>query len=262
MKLRHPGLIGLLAFLLSWLIRFWTRTLHFRMVFLDGKKHPTDARRDRHIYAFWHEALLFPTAFETRVNILISQHADGELIARLCRHLGAGVVRGSTTRGGIAGLMGMVHKSGAAHLAITPDGPRGPRRRLQMGVVLLASLTGLPVVPLGLTFTPAWRACSWDRMLLPKPWGAAYGVVGIPIFVGADLNRQELERFRLRVEEEMARLTEAAERWAREGIPPRPVKLERLRVRMPEEMEIRKERGARSEEIGEGHLCSPLSPHL
>ena len=55
----------------------------------------------KYIYAFWHEALLFPTVFRGRANILISQHADGELIARVCQHLGAGVVRGSTTRGGL-----------------------------------------------------------------------------------------------------------------------------------------------------------------
>src|SRR5205807_125625 len=142
-------------------------TVRFRMKFQDGKKHPTDARVERYIYSFWHEALLFPTAFDGRANILISLHADGELIARVCRHLGAGVVRGSTTRGGMAGLMGMILKSRSSHLLITPDGPRGPRRRLQMGVVLLASLTGLPVVPLGLTFAPAWRVSSWDQMLLP-----------------------------------------------------------------------------------------------
>ncbi len=217
MKLRHPGLIGLVALLASWLIRCWLGTLRFRMMFLDGKKHPTDALVDPHIYAIWHEGLLFPTVFKGRANILISQHADGELIARVCKHLGAGVVRGSTTRGGLAGLMGMVHKSKTSHLLITPDGPRGPRRRLQIGAVLLASLSGLPVVPVGVTFTPAWRVPSWDRMLLPKPWGAAYGVIGVPVHVPPDIGRQDLERFRMRIEEELTRLTEAAERWAAGG---------------------------------------------
>jgi hypothetical protein len=221
MKLRHPGLIGLVALLASWLIRVWMGSLRFRMAYLDGKIHPTDARIDPHIYAFWHEGLLFPTVFKGRANILISQHADGELIARVCKHLGAGAVRGSTTRGGLAGLMGMVHKSKTSHLLITPDGPRGPRRRLQIGAVLLASLTGVPLVPVGLTFAPAWRVRSWDRMLLPRPWGAAYGVIGVPIYVPGDVGRQELEFYRARVEEEMARLTVAAEGWAGHGMRPR-----------------------------------------
>jgi lysophospholipid acyltransferase (LPLAT)-like uncharacterized protein len=220
MKLRHPGLFGLVALLASWLIRAWMGTLRFRMAYLDGKRHPTDARIQPYVYAFWHEGLLFPTVFRERANILISQHADGELIARVCKHLGAGVVRGSTTRGGLAALMTMVHKGKSSHLLITPDGPRGPRRTFQIGAILLASLSGLRLVPVGLTFAPAWRAGSWDRMLLPRPWGAAYGVVGVPVAVPGDLDRQALERVRLLVEEEMASLTDAAERWAREGVKP------------------------------------------
>src|SRR5437660_5799637 len=120
MKLRHPGLIGLVGLLASWLIRIWMGTLRLRLVYLDGVKHPTDARVLPHIYAFWHEALLFPTVFKGRANILVSQHADGELIARVCKHLGGDVVRGSTSRGALAGLMGMVQKSKSSHLLITP----------------------------------------------------------------------------------------------------------------------------------------------
>ena len=127
MKLRHPGLIGLIALLATWLVRCWIATLRFRLVFLDGKRHPADARHDRYVYAFWHETMVFPLAFKGRGHVLISQHADGELIARVCRHLGVGVVRGSTRRGGLGGLMGMVQKSDVSHLLITPDGPRGPR---------------------------------------------------------------------------------------------------------------------------------------
>ncbi len=222
MRLRHPGLIGLLALVASWIVRVWMGTLRCRMAYLDGKKHPTDARVNPHIYALWHEAMLFPCLFKARANILISQHADGELIARVCKHLGGGVVRGSTTRGGVAGLMGMANRCQTSHLLITPDGPRGPRRRCQFGAVLLASLTGLPLVPVGLTFAPTWRASSWDRMLLPKPWSTAYGVIGVPLYVPANLPRQELERIRQDVEMEMVRLTLAAERWARERIRPGP----------------------------------------
>src|SRR5207247_2818181 len=92
-----------------------------------------DARVQPYVYAVWHEALLFPTDFKGRANILISQHADGELIARICKHLGGGVVRGSTTRGGLAGLMSMIHKGQSSQLLITPDGPDGQGRRFQLG---------------------------------------------------------------------------------------------------------------------------------
>jgi lysophospholipid acyltransferase (LPLAT)-like uncharacterized protein len=210
-------------------------TLRCRMVYLDGKKHPTDARVNPHIYAFWHEAMLFPSLFKGRANILISQHADGELIARVCKHLGGGVVRGSTTRGGVAGLMGMANSCRTSHLLITPDGPRGPRRRCQFGAVLLASLTGLPLVPVGLTFAPTWRASSWDRMLLPKPWSTAYGVIGVPVHVAPNLSRQELERVRQEVELKMIRLSLAAERWACEGIRPGPPSLVAINTKVSTE---------------------------
>jgi lysophospholipid acyltransferase (LPLAT)-like uncharacterized protein len=222
MKLRHPALIGFLAFIGFWIVRFWMGTIRCRLVCLDGKKHPTDARLEPHIYAFWHEAVLFPTLFKGKASFLISQHTDGELIARVCKHLGGGVVRGSTTRGGMAGLMAMANRCQTSHLLITPDGPRGPRRQCQYGAVLLASLTGVPLVPVGLTFGPTWRASSWDKMLLPKPWGTAYGVIGVPVYVPPSLGRPELEQVRRQVENEMIRLTIAAERWARERVRPTP----------------------------------------
>ncbi len=225
MKLRHPGLIGLVALLAAWLVRVWLGTVRYRVVFLGGGQHPTNPRNEPFIYAFWHEALLFPTEFRTRIHILISQHADGELIARVCRHLGFKVVRGSTTRGGGAALLEMAALKGT-HLAITPDGPRGPRRRLQVGAIILASFTGLPVVPIGVACTQAWRAPSWDRMLLPWPWATVIGITGRPIPVPAGLGRDRLEEYRLLVEAEMARLTLAAERWALEGVKPTAASLE------------------------------------
>jgi lysophospholipid acyltransferase (LPLAT)-like uncharacterized protein len=223
MKLRHPGLIAIFALLASWLIRIWVGTLRFRVACLDGTKLPEEARA-RYVFPFWHEAMLLATFFRTRVTILISQHADGEFIARVCKHLGYEVVRGSTTRGTIPALNAMIQKASGSHLVITPDGPRGPRRKLQLGTVLLASWTGLSVVPVAFAASAGWRAPSWDRMLLPRPWGTAYVIFGVPLHVPDTLHRPELERFRVLVEHEMTRLTAAAERWARDGIRPMPAK--------------------------------------
>jgi lysophospholipid acyltransferase (LPLAT)-like uncharacterized protein len=220
MKLRHPGLIKLVAFLAAWVVRVWMSSVRFRLYFQGGGRHPADSRKQAYIYAFWHEALLFPTAFKARIHVLVSQHADGELIARTMKHLGYGVVRGSTTRGGTAALLELAQLPRNAHLGITPDGPRGPRRKLQMGVIYLAALTGLPVIPIGATADRAWRAKSWDRMVIPKPWSTAYAVTAAPIRVPKSLDRQQLEPYRLQLEEAMLRATLAAERWAHEGIHP------------------------------------------
>ncbi|MBI3597196.1 MAG: lysophospholipid acyltransferase family protein [Nitrospirae bacterium] len=102
------------------------------------------------IVAFWHgRQLMMPFANKgKKVSILISQHRDGELIARTVARFGFHAVRGSTTRGGAAALRRLVQRARAGDLLVmTPDGPRGPRHVVQPGVVELAKLTGLPIFP-------------------------------------------------------------------------------------------------------------------
>jgi lysophospholipid acyltransferase (LPLAT)-like uncharacterized protein len=214
MKLRHPGLIRGLALLGSWLIRGWMRTLRFRIDDRASGRHPTDPTIQPCIYAFWHESLLFPTLFPTPVHVLISQHADGEFIAQACHHLGIGTVRGSSRRGGSQALLEMLRLCKGKHLAITPDGPRGPRRRVQPGVIFLASRSGLPIVPFGVGYTHAWRAGSWDRFAVPWPFSSIRCVVAPPVTVPGDLDLAGLEHYRRHVEALLLYATEEAERWA------------------------------------------------
>ena len=217
MKLRHPTLIRLFAFLASWVIRLWMGTLRNRFASTDGLFHPPDPDLKRFIYAFWHESLLFPVIMKTRACVLISQSKDGELIARTCRHLGIETARGSETEGGAEGLMELLRHSRRCHLAITPDGPRGPRRRVKAGVIRLASCTGLPILPSGIAYSRAWRMGSWDRFALPKPWSTGYCVVMPAVRVPRRLDRAALEHYRKLVEEQLLWATEAAERWAAAG---------------------------------------------
>jgi lysophospholipid acyltransferase (LPLAT)-like uncharacterized protein len=99
-------------------------------------------------------------------------------------------------------------------LGITPDGPRGPRRELKPGAVMIASQTGLAIVPVGIGFVRAWRFGSWDRFALPVPFSVLVGVVGEPIFVPGDLDRNGLEQWVKVVEGELLRMTALAEDWA------------------------------------------------
>jgi lysophospholipid acyltransferase (LPLAT)-like uncharacterized protein len=217
MKLRSPWILRPLGLAGALLIRAWMGTLRCRIYFTDGVRQPVDHRKQRVIYAFWHEAMLLPAVFPAAVHVLISRHADGELIAQVCRFLGLRVARGSTTRGGTAALLDLYRCSKRTHLAVTPDGPRGPRRRVQVGLIYLASLTGLPIVPFGIGYSRAWRARSWDRFLIPKPWCKAFAVVMPALHVPARLDRDGLERYRLLVEEQMNKATAAAERRAQGG---------------------------------------------
>jgi lysophospholipid acyltransferase (LPLAT)-like uncharacterized protein len=230
MTFRSRWLVEYLAAALALAIRWWVRTLRVRMVTADGRKHPADPRRGRFIYTFWHEGLLAPLAAPAAVRVLISQHTDGELIAQICQRLGIGVIRGSTARGGSQALLEMIRSGGDSHLAITPDGPRGPRRQLKPGAVMVASLSGLAIVPIGIGFVRAWRAGSWDRFAIPCPFSTLVGVIGEPIHVPRDLDRGGMKQWTQHVEQQMLELTERAEDWAlrvrrtgrRAAIPPVP----------------------------------------
>jgi lysophospholipid acyltransferase (LPLAT)-like uncharacterized protein len=221
MKIRHRGLIRVLGYVVAWLVRLWVGTVRYRYHAIGPSVEPHEQRSgERYIYAFWHENLLLPACHYGRPDIwvLVSQHADGELIAEACRHLGFGLVRGSTARrGGVEAVRQMLRLGGAGHFAITPDGPRGPRRHVQPGLIWLAARTGLPIVPIGIAFRRPWRLRSWDRFALPKPWSRATCVTFPPVRVPADLGKDGLEAQRRRVEEALLRATAEAEHWAETG---------------------------------------------
>ncbi len=152
---------------------------------------PFHARRqggsERYIVTLWHNTL-FPLAYVHRnegATVLVSRHGDGELIVRALNGLGFSVARGSTTRGGAAGLRELVRvaRRGAGDLAVTPDGPKGPARRAQPGIAYLSALTGFPILPLALVSDRAWRFRSWDRFQVPKPFARVVVVAGEPIRV-------------------------------------------------------------------------------
>jgi lysophospholipid acyltransferase (LPLAT)-like uncharacterized protein len=207
------------------LIVAWRNTLDLRVSCPEPRINPYDPGYDgEYLYTAWHESILAFVFFGLpalhKAQVLISRHQDGEYITQIIERLRARVVRGSTTRGGIAGLMEMASVDKQTHLAITPDGPRGPRRRLQPGTVFLASRTGLPVVPLGFGFDNAWRARSWDRFAVPMPFSRLTCVAGWPIHVPTHLGQSGLEHWRGRVEASMLECTAAAEQWAAgQGVP-------------------------------------------
>lgn len=223
MKLRQPGFLKAMGFGMALAIRGWMSTLKIREYNVGPPVSPNQCKRgERCIFTFWHENLLLPAYLYGRPNIhvLISQHADGEMIAEACRHLRMKSVRGSTTRGGTEAVRQLLRVSRSGHLAVTPDGPRGPRRELQPGLVFLASRTGLPIVPLGVGYDRPWRARSWDRFAIPRPGSRAVCLIGEPIPIPARVKGVELEHYNTLVADVMRQVTEEAERRA-EGLCPR-----------------------------------------
>jgi len=163
----------------------------------------------------WHGHLLV-FAFRQRgagLATLISQSKDGEYIARVVQRWGFTVLRGSSSRGGSGALRSMVRvlRDGQS-LAVTPDGPRGPRRRLKPGALLAARMSGVPILPTAAAATRAWWLGGWDRFLVPKPLARVRLVYGQPRTIPRDADDADLARIGDEIETEMNALTERAER--------------------------------------------------
>ena len=166
------------------------------------------------IYCLWHETMLLPAHLFAHlgIHVLISQSRDGEYITRVVEGLGFRAVRGSSTRGAVKAVRELARASTQNHLAITPDGPRGPRHAFQPGAVFLASRTGLPLVPIGCAFGSAWRASSWDRFVIPKPFSRAACHFGPPLHVPMDCDAPGLAHFQDLALRAMENATAQAER--------------------------------------------------
>ncbi len=200
-------------------IRAWMRTLDYRAVFYDRTVDPILGIGGQRIYIFWHENILMPLYLRGHCNLamLLSQHPDAEILARVAYHMGFDCVRGSTNRGGAQAIWELLNRSRSQHLTITPDGPRGPRRQLAQGPVYLASRLQLPLVVMGFGYDRPWRANSWDRFAMPRPFSRGRAVISPPLVIPRDLDRDGLENSRKRVERLLNDLTSEAEAWAEAG---------------------------------------------
>jgi lysophospholipid acyltransferase (LPLAT)-like uncharacterized protein len=208
---------GLLA---SAAVRTWMSTLDYKVSFYDPTVDPIDERcRGQKIYIFWHEYILFPLHMRGNSNLamLLSRHRDADILLEVARHMGFDCVRGSTFAGGAAALRELERKGQSMNLAITPDGPRGPRRVLAQGPIYLSSKLGMPIVAMGFGYDNPWRLGSWDRFAIPKPYARARAVVSPELHIPPDLDREGVEHYRLKVETMLNRLTCEAEAWAEAG---------------------------------------------
>jgi lysophospholipid acyltransferase (LPLAT)-like uncharacterized protein len=220
MRIHSTSGVSLAAFGLSRFIKTWLQTLDVRVSFYDRAVDPAESGEPRRIYLFWHEHILLPIFLRGHCDIvtLMSQHRDADVLAKLAKLLGFGCVRGSTYRGGSQALKQLVDIASRAHIGMTPDGPRGPRRKMASGAIFLASKLGMPIVPMGFGFDRPWRLASWDRFAVPRPLTRARAVVGPAIDIPPRLQRKQIEEYRLAVEQVLNHVTEQAEAWAAAGV--------------------------------------------
>ncbi|HEY4444696.1 MAG TPA: lysophospholipid acyltransferase family protein [Steroidobacteraceae bacterium] len=172
------------------------------------------------IPVYWHQHTLFCVKHllnERRAGLklgfLISPSVDGEIGAMIVRNLGGEVIRGSSTHTGARALrdyyQALAHEGVSP--AITPDGPRGPPWKFKPGAVLLAQLSGRPMIPMSYAASRAWKI-KWDRFVIPKPLSKIVIAVGEPVYVAKGLDAAGLERLQLEMERRLRALFEEAER--------------------------------------------------
>ena len=164
------------------------------------------------IYVFWHNRLLLIPMIWKRFLLrdrpcgvaMISASRDGELMARFLDRFSLAAARGSASRHGSRALRELAGWIKRGHdVGITPDGSRGPCYEVKPGLVLLAQLTGRPLLPISLEYSHAWRAKSWDRFFIPKPFSKVTFIVGEPLVVRRTANAGEFEAERQRCEAAM-----------------------------------------------------------
>ena len=183
------------------LVRLLGTTWRIRLI--NNESGVDRLRRERRpiVFALWHGVML-PLLYHHRnegIAVLISEHRDGELIARIAESLGFRTVRGSTSRGASRALVGLARELTNGHdVAITPDGPRGPARSFAPGALIAAQRARAPVIAVAVVACNAWRLRSWDSFVIPKPFSQVRIAYSDPVTLDAANPRaaaQETARF-------------------------------------------------------------------
>lgn len=178
---------------------------------------------DRVLLAFWHNrqiGFLRLASLLRPVSVLVSRHGDGEIITRIMTRFGVGAVRGSSTRGGTAALRKMVAATRETHMAVTPDGPVGPRYDVKDGIIALAALSGQPVFWVSWSSDQVWIFNSWDRFMLPKPFATLRFQATGPMTLSQSMKAEELSAARLELQTQMREQTAVLDRTAGLAVDP------------------------------------------
>ena len=171
-NIKHYLQIVFLPYVLSLLVR---------LIYLSNKKvfhHPKSVPNESFILAMWHNQLLMQALNYAKfkkngtIKVIVSEHRDGEMIRKIVSHLGVGALSGSSTRGGAKALIGAIKsiKKGI-DVAITPDGPKGPIYEVADGIVAISNKTNAKILTCKIIPSKFWTAKSWDKFIIPKPFG-------------------------------------------------------------------------------------------
>lgn len=197
------------------LIDLICRTIRVRAVDIENARAELESRKL--IFAFWHSRILMLSYLYQGwgAAILVSKSKDGEITAQILQRQGHETIRGSTSRHGVKALSMLIKalKKEIRLGVVVPDGPRGPRFKVQPGVISLAQKTGYPIVPISYSAKRLKVFASWDRFVLPYPFNEARIIYGTPISVPSELDAERKEHYRVILEGELNRITRAVDQY-------------------------------------------------
>lgn len=215
--LTQPWFQSVLAFLIAQLLRlFWLTFRINRQIHADAYPYLNgDAAA---IFCFWHGRMILLPFFMPKgrnMQVLISQHRDGELIAKLIAHFGIGSIRGSSSKGarGATKMMQQLLHEGS-NVSITPDGPRGPAFQASRGAAYLAKHTAAPLIPVTFSASHYTSLRSWDRFIIPHPFSRIQLHIGAPIPVAKDSDKEQLDSVTVQLETSLNHIMQASDEGA------------------------------------------------
>lgn len=204
----RPVVLSRFAF---WLVRFLGSTWRIQVLNYEA----ADQVEGGKILCGWHGRSMIASVYFRKQGfwVIISKSKDGDIQTHVFENLGFQVIRGSTGRGGERALIESIRElRKGSTMAITPDGPRGPNKVIQGGIMLMAKKANAWLVPCGVSARPRFLAKSWDRYMVPLPFARCIMIFGEPVRLPEDATDEQIEEVRLQLQAECSRLEDEAER--------------------------------------------------
>ena len=204
----------LIGFIFYYITKLISRSIRWKY-FEQSKKSNIYNNKNKYIFCCWHNRLFLGTHLLPRnrvINALQSSHSDGMITSLAFQYLGMNVILGSSKKGGMQAFRKMVKRLQLGEsIAITPDGPKGPKEKVKEGVIKLAQMTDTPIIPLVWATKKFKIINSWDNFVLPYPFSKGIYSFGKPIHIEKEINIKKFELERQNLEKEIKRLTKIIE---------------------------------------------------
>lgn len=201
--------------LVSFFLKILYKTIRWDLI---GKENIENIKSPL-IFSFFHGRMMM-LAFlyniirpKGKIKMILSPHFDGEVGSLIAKKLGIDNIKGSSSKGSLT-LLKQISQLKNSDIGITPDGPRGPYQKVKSGVVYISKVTGFPIIPIAYSVKKGKALKSWDRFLIPRPFTRGVYVIGKPLYVPSDIDKDKIDVFSKYVEEEMIRITNLADKMA------------------------------------------------